>query len=254
MGKMLRLLFDYSKYGKLIDVYFVQNLINFLICEHSLDKYINRISIFENELNDYASYNFLTKDLTLYKLDALFEKYREPVEKLNLNTFEHNLFLNLSVILFILHELNHAIQNKEIIQGKTNNRSNLLNVNYQLIMGNLNVPDLKNYYVRMYEFLPMERMAELDAFKFIIDFWDFSVAPTIKKIIERSYLKVQLMGYDNFYSPPSKVFLESLGLNRLWEHYKSNNYGDLNDRLYMGLEISEEEYNLQKDKIRSIVI
>ncbi len=237
MENILRIIYDKSLNNKILNQNDIEKLIEYIVINKSLNDYILNIDFQPIRSNNLASYSTYTKIITIYTktIDKMITNLENNF--LSTNNFEKILYKNLSILQVILHEIEHA--NQQRIAYKDNTLEALV----------LRLSYLVNNEI--YEISPEERLAEIKSFNEIynlINYLDINLY-SISNIIKIDKLKRQLRGYhyknNNITSPTvdyftlgnKKTLLEAL-------HLKDNIYDKytLEDRFKYGFPISLEEY------------
>lgn len=185
MENILKIIYDSSKNGKTLTFKNIEKILELLINEKKLEEYILNIDVQQIGSNNLASYSNYTRKITLY-LDV-FNTMLNNIDctiKID-NIFEIYLYKNLSILQVILHELEHANQEKILYVCNTL-EAFLLRLS-QLVSEN----DL------LYEYKPEERLAEIKSFEEIITLFNLLETKTVSlsSILETDKLQRQLRGY-----------------------------------------------------------
>lgn len=98
--KIARIIFDYTKNNKIADKKFVQDAIEIISNNNDLDNYIDKIEISDSK-EKFNNYNYLDQILTINIKETL--SYCK-----NIFLRKKILFINLTVVLTIFHELDHV--------------------------------------------------------------------------------------------------------------------------------------------------
>lgn len=284
---ILKLVYDYSVNGKLVDIKFVDKIIEIVVSAKSLNDYVHSVQ-FTNKLdkNDYeiacASYNFLNMNILIdYESIQIVMKNMSYYDQL-FHTLEQIMFRNLKITQYILHELEHAFQNKQIdnkfddsIEAKLANASFVLekamkNQRFLTALDNGEISEgdfigyiLKNreLYKEYYQFNPIERLAQVNSFKTIVNSIEpiKEYIPNLYEFKQASLIEEMLRGYKYSWDLggicPTQFYLIGTGKSKVWTEFDfysqeasqlmknvSNKY-DLARRLSLGLPVSCDEYN-----------
>ena len=145
-----------------------------LVVEKRLNDYILNISIQQIRSNNLASYSTYTKKITIYT--EMINQMVKDIEKniLNINVFEATLYKNLSILQTLLHEVEHANQQK-IAYNDNTLEALIIRLSYLVNNG---------YNENLYEYCPEERLAEIKTFDEI-----FILVNHIKGIIFSSTMR-----------------------------------------------------------------
>ena len=294
--KILKLLLDYSFNGKIAnDLGFVYELVEIVVNTRQLENYIIGIEPNDFKSKDYivcATYTFYNKKI-LVDFDAIAYslKCREGIASKFDSIFKQNLYRNIVIAQYILHELEHALQFKKADDQSDNSlEAELIRASFKLeqIVKNPNflesicfdeqaildlVSYIQNYrslYNKYYEFNPTEKMAEVNSYKTIIA----SLESIKKEIIELSnheialFLNAMLTGYSKALKLnlcPTQIYLDGTNQKEKWKNFDfydeeeeklmqkvKREYG-LEKRLMYGLPITHKEYS-DLDKLIHISI
>lgn len=283
---ILKLVYDYSIQKKLVDLNFIDKLIDIVVSKKKLNNYVKKIAT-TNELEKYgekitcASYNFLTKELSVY-----YKAIQLCIEKANhydqlFNSLEQIMFRNLQVTQYILHELEHAFQNKQLNDKHDNSiEAKIISASLMaeqilknpkifigILMGKIKVDDVinnilkhKEKYLQYYHLNPTERLAQVNSFITIVNSLN-----SIKQFVPNLYAINHAYLHDNMikgytgswreFTCPTEEYLLSVGQSNVWNDFDfynedssklvenaSRKYG-LYRRLSLGLPVKHSEYN-----------
>ncbi len=249
--EILRLLFDYSKKGKIVDLNYINKLIEIVVNKRKLSSFIdevNTLTVHEEKPSISASYNSINKKLSIYKLGMTEQiklhgkKYIEMFNKV-----ERLFFTNLIVTQIILHELEHVLQYKNTIISPSDKDINIKWVIIALSYG-LNIRKDMKLYKTLYRDAPQERIAEIDSYLTLMETLNpvkFHL-PNIQDYIMGKMYENLLRGYV-YDSSPTIEFFNIIGGERkeLFDCYLlCHNIEDLpfSERIYNGLDITDKEY------------
>ncbi len=192
--QILRLIYDYSINGlSVADPKFINKLVEIVVNERKLENYVTGIEFSsltkDEETVVCAGYMPFQKKIVI-DFKAIFytlECQNGKVASFN-SLLEQNMFMNLVITQYILHELEHALQTKKA-DDKINNllEVKLIRISFKLEQAIKNpkfleyfstIEDkiklliyLENYkklYREFYRFNPTERMAEIYSYKTLI--------------------------------------------------------------------------------------
>jgi len=247
MENILKIIYNSSKKGKTLTFKNIEKLLELLINEKQLEEYISDIHIQQIGSNKLASYSNYERKITIYTsvVNTMLNDIENTI-KTN-NTFEIFLYKNLSLLQVILHELEHANQEKILYTNNTL-EAFLLRIS-QFVLEN----DL------LYEYKPEERFAEIKSFDDIITLFNMLEIKNfnLSSILKTDKLQRELRGYhfkNNKINIPLFTYFilgnkESLlnafdwylsDYNKCLEQV-SEEY-DFNQRLFYGFPISINEY------------
>lgn len=292
--EMLKLIYAYSVNGKLVDSRFIDKLIEIVVSKKSLNNYVRNIR-FTNELekNDCgvlcAAYSPLTKEVLLdYESMQIVMENSSYYESL-FGDLEQVMFRNMTITQIILHELEHAYQHKQAdnkmdnsIERKLINASFVLEQamkNPKFITAILNgeipsnevliyVLQNRELYKRYYAFNPIERLAQINSFRNIVDLIEpiKRHIPNLYEFQNASLVEEMLMGYEDSWHQgicPTQVYLSGTRQSKVWSEFDfynqdssqllksvSNQYS-LARRLQLGLPVSYDEYTATNEWLQS---
>ncbi len=284
--EILKLIYDYSANGKLVDTKFIDKIIEIVVSKKSLNNYVRSVQ-FTNKLdkNDYgvacAAYDLLSmKILVDYESIQIAMENRSYYDQL-FHTLEQVMFRNLTITQYILHELEHAFQNKQAddksddsIEAKLVNASFVLEQAMKnprflsaLLKGKIPTQDFiaymvqnKELYKQYYHLNPVERLAQVNSFRTIINSIEpiKEYIPNLYEFKQASLIEEMLRGYQDSWdqgSCPTQVYLFGTGQSNVWnelDFYSQDSSQlmknvcdkyNLARRLSLGLPVSYDEYN-----------
>lgn len=214
----------------------------------------------------YAYYSADEKKIML-NLDMMIEQFKNVCNYNGLKNNEYYGYINIKILQFLLHEIEHAKQEKKL-KSRINNIEILL-----LSCSKLNmelwelVKDGYKKYNDTYIYNPSERMADIKSYKKILLFME-SINHNLKidktlNILKEEYLIESLNGYLNDICP-SEIYLIKTELENIWRSmsFYDDNHNIMNEkvkkeydirkRLLFGLPIDNEEFkkiSTLRDKI-----
>jgi len=287
---LLQLIYDYSTQHKLADIDFITQVLNTIVPSIKLNSYVNKLYIFNEGIpikNDeivVATYNFYDKYLTFYLLafNIIINKIPSFINKMS--DTEKVFYKNLKALQIILHEIEHAKQNKMINSTINNDEALLLRLCRQtspIDLGKNNFNRLlKQGYTnkQIMDFIhsqqlllnqnskicPHERMAEIKSFLEIDKIIepmknDF---PYLNTIFVTHIFDRLLSGYEkrqNDVLSPTIEYFNNIRMSKLLNNlnfFKQNKEEtllqaitayDLSERLMYGYPITNKEYqNIQQ--------
>ena len=248
--EILRLVYDYSVKGKLVDQQFLDKLVEIIVTKRSLNDYVKdaKISQLPSKIseNACASYSLIDKKIQLYipainnvlehesNFDVLFEEH------------EKILFRNFIITQSILHELEHAYQykkakdkNNQSIEKKIISACLIVNltlsdpnIQSRKIFDMMNIDEYLNLLIHLknnrelnkkyYRINPVERLAQVYSYITVVN----SLKP-IKDVIPSLYEFENACLYEQMIRMypeswqngvcPTQVFFYSMGQQKSWD-------------------------------------
>lgn len=248
MENILKIIYNKALNNEILNLKDIEKILELLVIEKCLNEYILNINVQPIRSNNLASYSNYTKKITIYT--EMIEQMVKDIENniLNTNNFEIILYKNLSILQILLHEVEHANQQK-IAYNDNTLEALIIRLSYLVNNG---------YDENLYEYCPEERLAEIKSFeeiKSLIGYINKNLV-SLPDIIEMEKLKRQLIGYhykDNNINVPiidyftlgnKKHLLDAFDLtNNVTEEYT------LNERFKYGFSISTDEYGTSMKKL-----
>lgn len=292
--EILKLIYDYSIKGKLVDLIFVDKLIGIVVSKKSLNDYVRKFR-YTNKLdkNDFdvlcASYNPLTNEILLDSESIQILLDRRSYYDSLFSSLEQIMFRNLTITQIVLHELEHAYQNKQADDKKNNSiETRLISASFvlqqalknpkflNLIFGG-EIPEkdmiiyiLQNreLYKQYYSLNPTERLAEINSLRTIVNSIESikEYIPALYEFKNATLVENMLRGYEDSWNQgtcPTEVYLVGTRQGRVWNEFDfydqdssqliknvSCQY-NLNRRLSLGLPINYNEYSELNDWLQS---
>ena len=285
-SKILKLLLSYASLNKLADEEFINKMVDIIVTGRDLKDYYRNIDfnlLIESEKDEYtiAIYNHLTNIIQI-NMESIICWLSNPSSNYpDFTEQEINLLKNTYVTQALLHELDHAAQLKQI--------DNRFNRSFESALLRLalrgTIPfscdmnteldyekkaDLfHEMYRKNYIYNPSERFAEINSYNYLI----YEIFPIYKMQLRHlcdylynRLLYVKMRGYDLSLKEdmcPTEAFLAGTNRKNIWESFHFYNKDkkelldnvssiyDLEDRIYYGLPISDEEYKKMKEKQRT---
>lgn len=270
--KISRILNNYCKNNRYADEKFINFIVEIILKLRRNKGYVNNLTFGDGmENGNVAFYNYMSKELSFV------------LPEQNMDVIDYNLM----VLHFILHECEHITHHKLCNNNDKSLRGYLLResmadtlfcveterLNFTKLtpeqMLNITVKmeyfeKRRSIYPKIYEFLPAERMAEIDSFERILNILEYCKFDKDKSqsfIYARGLNIIKLLGYskkDNeimcptysLYYELDKISPNQELLNKIIANLeKCSNNLDLDDRLYYGLPITDKEHEYVLKKI-----
>jgi len=268
---IIKLVYDYSRRGKYVDLEFIHKLINIVVSYRSLNSYVRSIKVketLEDEYNEFcAAYSPFEKSILLnYSYVHLILENGTRYDDLFQN-YELIMYKNLIIAQILLHELEHANQHN-IVDKKGNNtiECDLIRASFYLeqalknpkfyesiIKDNISVADIiiyiKNHrelYKQYYRMNPTERMAQVNSYNTIVKSIEpvKEYFPALYEFKKACLVEQMLQGYEESWfegSCPTQVYLYGTRQCDVWKRFKF--YNEDNSQLVSSV---REQHNLAK--------
>ena len=248
MENILKIIYNKTINNKILNLKDIEKILELLVIEKCLNDYILNINVQLIRSNNLASYSNYTKKITIYT--ETIEQMVKDIENniLNTNNFETTLYKNLSILQILLHEVEHANQQK-IAYNDNTLEALIIRLSYLVNNG---------YDENLYEYCPEERLAEIKSFEEINTLIGYinSKLILLPNIMEMEKLKRQLRGYhykDSFVNVPIVDYFTFGNKKKLLDAFdlSSDLLGkySLNDRFKYGFPISISEYGTSMKKL-----
>lgn len=247
MEKVLKIIYNKSINNKIIDINDIDKILELLINEKQLNNYVLNIDVQSIRSNNLASYSSHSKKITIYSytIELMLKNIENNI--LNISDFEKILYKNLSLLQVLLHEIEHANQER-IAYIENTLESFILRMAYTVD---------NSYFESLYEYSPQERLAEIKSYREVISLVSYikNKLNKLPLILEMNELQRFLRGYhysQGKVSSPLIMFFKH-GNKELvlqsFDWYCKNSLDmvylqyDLYERFNYGLPISLEEYS-----------
>ena len=286
--KILSLIYDYSRNGKVADKDFILKVVNLVVSYREINDYVKSIGYEQYNKLDYSSilgYNYSEKKIIIYekKLDEYLNSTKSTDAFIPYN--EKLFYKNVEIVEALLHELEHANQSKIMEKDNTVESSilkligvgksrELFAVQLKKIgLSNEFINDIlsnkiKNYY-KYYEFAPHERLAEINAHQKMSEILSpiKNFVPNIYNIENILVLKNKLKGYtyNNIFISPTIFYLKNQGEGNSLEIFNwydkdekkclelSKRFYNFEKRINLGLPVEINEYNKLNNNYKKLV-
>ena len=243
MENILRLIYNKSIKNEILNNNDIDKILSFLVINKDLNNYILNIDVQPIRSNKVASYSSYTKRITIYS--KTIEKLILNIEKniINATDFDIALYKNLSILQVILHEVEHANQQK-IAFSENNLEAFILRMSFLI----------KNAYEdQLYEYCPEERLAEIKSYEDLILMIQYlnNKTSNISSILDAEKLQRLLRGYhykDEKVEAPLTTYFFLANKIELIQNIKLDN-DDLEERMRFGYSISNNEYGDSMNKL-----
>ena len=288
--EILKLIYNYSVNGKLVDPNFISKLVEIVVSKNSLDNYVKNVQ-FTNQLKKTddgatcASYNPLSMKILIdYESLQIVMENRSFYDQL-FNELEQIMFRNIQITQIILHELEHAVQNKQAdnksdnsIEAKLARASLFLeqaikNPKFLNSLSRDGIPskDIIAYkslmYDKYYKLNPIEKLANVNSAKTILSSLDAikNYIPNLYEFQNAILVEEMLKGYIDSWNQgicPTQVYLDGNRQSNVWtdmDFYDQDSNQlmknvckkyDLSRRLSLGLPVNADEYKLTENWLK----
>lgn len=242
MEDILKIIYDKSKTNKILDLKDIEKILDQLIIEKQLNEYISNMKVQQIRSKNLASYSNETKVITIYSniIDLMIKNIDKQI--IPSDNLLKNLYKNLSILQVIMHEVEHANQEKLI--DTTNNLESFI----------LRLSELVPENSILYEYKPEERLAEIKSYKEILTLISLlnNKSKQINDLMEIDSLQKLLRGYhyeNQIITTPLITYFEKGKKPELLtplvitnNEKKVISVYNLEDRLKYGFPITTEEY------------
>ena len=261
MNEAFRTVLAYSREGKILDEVAIKRIVNTIVQEKGIQKYLKGVYVGETfgtgiaEMFATAGYNVKNKLLCVstrnstYSCNMMFKDYQEGKE---VSKQEEMLFKNIFLLQILLHEIEHINQKQIKSKGK--------GIEHDLIV--LGLKNTNNQTFESYRCDPTERLAEIKSWDVICSFLEsfknaypslYNYALEKKKYsITSSYMDESgyieegpTYRFAKLVSPPRKLIIPKTirSIHELEKEFTGTEV-----RLIYGLPVSKEEFDLYVSK------
>lgn len=264
--EILKLIYDYSTNGELVDRKFVDKIIEIVVSKKSLDDYVRSVQhTYKLPKDDQgvvcAVYDSLNRELLI--------DYTSMLIVVGHLGYYNQLFVPLEIIMsknikltqIILHELEHAYQNKQ----KDNMSDDSIEAKLTRVCFNIDF----SLSLKLYDYVPTERLANVYSFLTILNSIEpiKESIPNLHEFIQASLIEELLTGYNESLDKgywPLELFLSKIGQRKVWtefDFYDQNvdrlikNVSDkytFAKSLALGLPVNCDEFNKKAHLLRSM--
>ena len=231
MENIFRIIYDLSINHKYIDVKDLSKILEILVDEKELNKYILNIDVQQIRSNNLASYSNYEKKITVYS-NIVDKMVKDIICFIKTdNELVVSLYVNLRILQVLLHEVEHANQEKIIYDNSL--ESFILRISQMVVEKK-----------QVYDLMPSERFAEIKSFQDILILLNYNINNSqIESLIKNDYIQRKINGYhycnSELVSPIVSYFTEGnaqrLLLSFEWYSNDNNKMVDMVNKQY-GLE------------------
>lgn len=279
-SELLKIIFDYSKSGKILDYNAMEMIINIVVISNNLDDYVKSVNIdYDNlETNRYydgfgclMDYNFNVKKINIY--DKSIKKIINECQIFNFYDGEKKIYnINLYLLQVLLHEIEHAKHNRIYNENSmSDNITKLFKIVYkysiesikkiydEFLSKGFSISDVDKYFIllrdmedRFYEISPCERIADIDSYKEILKILnEESSMCNLYSLYYYKYHLCYLRGYSvdkkgNVISPTIK-YVKNIYSNDV-DKFSDIKPNDFDEAIYLGFPIDTDKFDKLYDK------
>ena len=241
----MKIIYDKTINNKFLDLKDIEKILELLVIEKCLNDYILNINVQHIRSNNLASYSNYTKDITVYinKIEQMVKDIKKDI--LNTNNFETMLYINLSIVQILLHEVEHANQQK-IAYNENSLEAFIIRMSFLVTDG---------YSEKLYDLCPEERIAEIKSYEEIIKLINYISSNrlfVLPEILDNEKLRRLLRGYhysNSSINVPIIDYFTYGNKSELLEAFDFLTKRDLNERFKYGFPISTNEYGISMKKL-----
>ncbi len=284
MDLISKLMFDYSHKNDLNIRKFIANVAEIVVAYRKLSDYVYRI-IYETFSRD-SNAKYGNKRIVVF--DNYLKTLNDKAKKFDLSDSEYKYYIYSKLLSTLVHEIEHAeqlrlreIENEDIktLLIKTCNmpkdkvfsdidavisRNHFLDIigdiefKLKMFLSDIKLNKIDKIYDKYWLLSPTERMANLVGNSFSLE-----VLENLSKTINLDNLKEIMMGVINSHcldvyeisARPSQYYFDKFNISCSWL-IEADKSLSLEERLYYGLELSEDELDMFKNdrsKVLSVV-
>lgn len=247
---ILELIYNYSINAKLADPNFVDKLVEIIVNHKNLNEYVKDIHFYEgeqlmeNNKIQLASYNIVDRFMAFNV--ATIREYLEIYGRNYSSYFsdvEQMFYNNLLISHIILHELEHADQNKKYNSAIHNTENTLIriafrgsylfkdplvcfkeltNMGYTLSQIDIMLKQRRNLYKEYYNYNPTERLADIKSYNTLAKSLSHlkKQMPNLYEYEYINYMKSLISGYDlDTLQAPTITYVGALGFPNDWSKF-----------------------------------
>lgn len=230
----------YKENNRIADISFIREISGIFASYNDVS--LNYVGAMPAYFKDVGGYNECFEELYV-NFDSLFVETKDIqngiIDGHSFNAGDNVKFYNFVVLITILHELCHAKQDFIIKNDKG------LNADVYRFCGNL-VEDNSDFYNLYHDLFPFERYADLYSLKMACEVMDYVYKDMNNLVFKLDYLYMLIQDYIDSIDGPLYRFANVCELFKCDDFnpllYKLNIHDlELHDRLFLGLQISNEE-------------
>lgn len=270
--EILKLVFDYSRNGRLADKAFIKKIVELTVDENHLENYVTdtKFRPLKPSVNGatLAAYDYIRLRILvdMKNVSEMIEEYFSEFDG-TFNALEPYFYRNFGIVQFIRHELEHAMQLKQSFLSKeTDLETTLLNVCLEDVVslhdpkvhelianGDLSFRDLicysdskRSLQKQFYMQDPTERLAQINSYGTVIEYLKEikNYVPNVLHVEQEMLLMEMIRGYSYHefqLTAPTPKFLENVGEETFWKSLDF--YDEDSETLQRNV---EKQYSLKK--------
>lgn len=247
MEDIFKIIYDLSKNKNVLDYRSIEKILDILVSKKNLNEYIHNINVQSVRSNGLASYSIDTKKIIVYS--NTIDRLKNSIEHQIVLTddFVKKIYINFLILRVILHEVEHANQQKMLNNYDFNSLETLIiKLSYLIVMN-------KNNLDVLYECSPEERFADIKSICEVSSLINYLNTKNVilDELLELEELRSFLRGYhyknSHLEIPIIKYF--SIGKKEnVLNLFDLSLDNKLRERLYYGFPITVSEYcdNMEK--------
>ncbi len=254
--KIVKLIYDRIKKHKLVDEDFLSNLVEIMVCSRGLNPYVRELEFLPYHCGEIAYYNVKNN---LLAISCSYINKHFPYGWASFNANEKEYYHHIYAVSTIAHEMEHAEQKRKMllqpndITAKITADVDMWREDIESIYSKIFLVSatwkknwLQRKYDRYWNFDPSERLANIYSEVITIDTIEglnqmFEMNTLIEKANQR-LCDMLLFGYERKNSP-THYYYKKLNIQNKWKEIALLIPTlSLEDRLLLGLDITEEEY------------
>lgn len=243
MESILKIIYDRSIKNKILDIKDIDEILGLLVINKCLNDYVLNISIQPIRSNNLASYSSYTKNITIYTeaIDQMIKNIEKNI--LIASDLEISMYKNLSILQVLLHEVEHANQQK-IAYNENSLEALIIRISYLIHDA---------YSEKLYEYCPEERFAEIKSFEYLLLMINYlnKKLNNLSEILNTEKLQRLLRGYhyiNGSVDAPLNTYF-TIGNRSDFLNFFDLNTDLLNERMKFGFPISIDEYGISMNNL-----
>ncbi|MBQ2873070.1 MAG: hypothetical protein IJE89_03615 [Bacilli bacterium] len=260
--KLMGLIYDYSQQNKIADPEFIYKVVDLLVNYMNINEYVRDVKVGDDAVANIfsqASYDVYEKTLGVGQSSLKYELHRQNKKvKDYLNDFERTIFQNVLVVQTILHELEHAFQQKKIDLSELRQFEDSFDKRVEMELLKFAKKNIEKESFYTHDFIPDERFAESDSWNKLYGILSFlnDKGKNLLDYCKSRKIEAEISGYDEEKTPTStyiefhkdeEILYKPIFSDLLLAQYYCPDY---KIRARLGLPLSVYEYNQLYDQIK----